>query len=1721
MSSPAQPTWADVEATLPDHLPDAARDSVRDSFFYQHVAPQMAQKGVNIEDARQEFRKQTERPDKAPYPRLEQTGMSALHGLAAPLAGAYGKMTGDQGPSQALEEMEAGQEQETARQGISPTPYKMAGEMIGQAPYWAVGMGAAGKAAEAVKAVRGLKAAIHTIAGGLVQGSYDAASADGDPIIAGLKGAAWGAGTVGAFESAGPLWRFLKGAHPEISSQAAKSVEDLTLGKYSEEIAQTASEAIGGTDHIEDSVAEWKAANVKAAKQNGVPKAATVNNDLKGKVQLQVQGADGKPYTLTGLPEEVIKSPNLTEHLDAGGSIQDIGGDPVAASKFLLLNEKLRADNLDLEVPIGRPDNPGEWLDEFVGPLGKRKVGTTKLTNSEVRRSTGLPGKPSVDELINARNSYYHATDLEGMRGILGRGEINTSSSHPVDEEGWMESDHGEGDVTSGVSVSRVPRFLSKADKPITFVIDAEKMPSSRPYTELDYRKTNVDPYLAAKMHKEDPEQTVEEWQKIRPDIAQRNPQFEYEQRTYNEPIPVSAVKGILVDRKALSGVKFADSEHQTYGSWLTAGDEGKVESVQQIMELAQQHNIPVKVFQSGEELHNYRAGLAKEPPGRRWGVSMKDIPPLDNPTMTEMAEPRAETQNVERVRGSADPPLNENGHQQAQEVGERLQAKGGLDDMVSSSSVRAMQSAGHVLQANPRANFAGVADELQSMRSGHLEGSADMENAHKVKASLWREAPDTAIPGRSPASGLPGESPNQVRERVLNAVQQLKRDYEANPRKIGVMTHFTPINLVDAWAAKGTPEDLSIDVEDYLRHKEDPSQVYRFAPNKEGDWKLRKVDLDNDQELRNGIYFIRHGETDWNPPAVKYKETPLVHRYQGDSEVLGGNLGAEIGHEGEKPSVYLNADADRQTLSHEMFHGTVSATGLRKDINELMHDPIVYDIMEGAFDPESKSLYLKAPQVLPEEVYAFASSAVRTGNQDTLEAFGNADTDKETVINWTVDKSKDLLDRLSQVPDSLHKRSLERRTNAVIARGSRYLDDIQSQYNHTGVEVTYNGRDWSATLAENRLRFNDREALLNHLEENYQAPLLAPELVDTTPLPDGIPRYASRLGTVDNQKPPLSSSPSSLKGEPTRKGPGSLIFSHFFRPPSGWYDSAARRFDMPELFQAWQNLDDSQLKLTNAAKPYEEALGQLGEGLADGRHNDLFKYFSANEEDAASIAKELKFSPEEMEKIQHFDANFAKPLDLRSYLQDYLPALKAGADPEQVLESGSAIYDAVQRGDLDPRDSDIIRISNNYMRGILTHDIIKPATNSLADLAKSADLRELRPLIERDIDYALGRPDITTTAVRGAVESFIELGNKAITNVNKFLPSGMHIESLEDNPRDAIDKYLLLSYAGSLALRPAILIRNLAELFTTSYPILGNHLWGGLRDAFPALREGQSNELVERAYKYGAMVSKSNLQELYAGGGPAGGVEGKLEKIGIAALRYLQVSHNATRLVAFAGFEKKVGEAIRANLQDPKAFLRESGLWFLPKGQQDVFTREFSKLTPETYDDFASRAASKLVDATQWNYRRGATPGLYKYQLGRLFGQYGTWPLNYLEYARRFAQASDKQAMVQGLTRLAIAHSTILFAGQGAGIDTSHWVFFSPAGYEGSPLLKAVLSAPAALSSGPRGEEARSNLLDVANPMELIPGAEEFKEMYSAVNMEDRSKLVRLMGFTPYEGGK
>jgi len=137
--------------------------------------------------------------------------------------------------------------------------------------------------------------------------------------------------------------------------------------------------------------------------------------------------------------------------------------------------------------------------------------------------------------------------------------------------------------------------------------------------------------------------------------------------------------------------------------------------------------------------------------------------------------------------------------------------------------------------------------------------GRTSPSSPSSVTSSDVRKSPGFIILGQS----APTESFNSFRFRALSSVVALMSKLAESPKyPLAVSVPSEVIKLVNAWVAKGLPDDLSVDPKALTAAESPmPGEVKRFWSDTNGNWIMSKFDPEKESTLPGGsIYFIEYG---------------------------------------------------------------------------------------------------------------------------------------------------------------------------------------------------------------------------------------------------------------------------------------------------------------------------------------------------------------------------------------------------------------------------------------------------------------------------------------------------------------------------------------------------------------------------------------------------------------------------------------------------------------------------------------------------------------------------------------------------------------------------------------------------------------------------------------------------------------------------------------------
>lgn len=884
-------------------------------------------------------------------------------------------------------------------------------------------------------------------------------------------------------------------------------------------------------------------------------------------------------------------------------------------------------------------------------------------------------------------------------------------------------------------------------------------------------------------------------------------------------------------------------------------------------------------------------------------------------------------------------------------------------------------------------------------------------------------------------------------------------------------------------------------------------------------------------------------------PSSTGFAERPLASRFVTKEGVIVGSeetpfAGLTYSEVGEHPIIYYTKDLlTRGIVYHETNHALVGNLGLTNTLVE-MGSKIDYktgtmwrDLLN-ALDP----LYSEKPYVdfFPEEVWNHLNQAIRLGDEDMLQSFIDADLDRANVLGFARTVNRTLLDNLHHFDDSLHKRVLERRLEDILRRTGT-LAEKNRQVSPSGLTVRYaDGNFHVVDEAAKKTHVFDSEANAASFMERHRQPLSTPELADFSSVPPEVRNVLPKPATTPStRRRPTSQDPTIVKAlglpEKGRIPVGLSPLTFLFTPFYSWLDTVSRRANSPYLYEVFGvKLKQAAIHADRELHLWKDKIVATGaDKLGYEKLSDIGVYLGTIKNKRGKAAVDLHLTNEEIEvasKIEKVHQDLERQYGRKSpytdhYFQqwDHPENIFDNPPPSSTLSKDDIAWSIkhARRFEIDFEDKNALSNLVTFARLTSKDRVMGEAVTEAKGIvnAKNAEgkyaLGTLRPLFQRHLDYMDQVPDYSDRAIRLGIQHAYDSINEVIPKVNKWLPADHKLGKLEP-PADAMQKYLTLSFASTMGWhRPISAIRDSLQVVMTTYPLLGEKYFSvGMRDAWKKGAFDEAQDAGALMFEHPLSALRSTRPEMEAG-------RGKVIKFADWLLTPMTISNNANRMVSYFGHKEQALDALKGYLghRNPKQFLKESSAIFLDDGMKSAILAELPTVTPSNWEPFVQRVAKEMTEISQWNYHRGAQPGAYKFAVGRLLGQYGTWPLNYISFIQRILRNGDAVDKSKVMTRLMLAHTTIFSAMEGIGIDAGQWILTQPISYSGGPLFQTVTNLPQSFDfESDRGREARDQL--VRQLYLSVPTGLAFRNIWTAIAEDKPDKALIFLGFQPMKEG-
>lgn len=461
-------------------------------------------------------------------------------------------------------------------------------------------------------------------------------------------------------------------------------------------------------------------------------------------------------------------------------------------------------------------------------------------------------------------------------------------------------------------------------------------------------------------------------------------------------------------------------------------------------------------------------------------------------------------------------------------------------------------------------------------------------------------------------------------------------------------------------------------------------------------------------------------------------------------------------------------------------------------------------------------------------------------------------------------------------------------------------------------------------------------------------------------------------------------------------------------------------------------------------------------------------------------------------------------------YIQNYFPHYRRKSDADapnsiraafresnkQVNAPTMSFISEMQRtGRMTKYETDPRVVSMQYLRSGLSKSLLKEPLDNAAEVINS--------IPTDNANAALLRQQLTKffrLAHAGQPEAFVG-ANVATKNLLEML--GVNLDELTKDK--LVNTLLTMNYGAFIGFRPGLALRNLTQTLITTYPVLGARWTGrGIRDtmldrkelwdemkAVGALLEHHVPQPGEDLLyqSVGAMTQEANV---------LAGFKRGVIKITDLGMRWFTQADDINRGVAYAGMKAKTLDAWArwGSRGEWDKFYRKSGLNYFGEATKREFRERLESAGTEEAAKFAGKLAS---DDTQWLYQLGAGPALFSHGVGRLVGQYGTWPSWYLSYLGRGAK--NLQGVERGVwaARAMAVNWALPAVGAAMGLNLNRWTGLSSLSWMGGPAVD-WFSDTADIVTGvsPSGEAtvdrnvalSRLGLRDTGSGISLLPEA-------------------------------
>ena len=389
-------------------------------------------------------------------------------------------------------------------------------------------------------------------------------------------------------------------------------------------------------------------------------------------------------------------------------------------------------------------------------------------------------------------------------------------------------------------------------------------------------------------------------------------------------------------------------------------------------------------------------------------------------------------------------------------------------------------------------------------------------------------------------------------------------------------------------------------------------------------------------------------------------------------------------------------------------------------------------------------------------------------------------------------------------------------------------------------------------------------------------------------------------------------------------------------------------------------------------------------------------------------------------------------------------------------------IHERFRTGEINVYSKDPVLDSLRYMRGLLMKehfDPILPEIKAARELIKAKDIRAGR-LVDDYIDQAIGKPHVSFQKMQGWIQS-------AANAMGKNVPQHL--------VEDVVNNLVMLSYGATIPFRPALIARNWFQAVQTIPARTG---WSSFMEGVQraGTKEGWE-ELIKSGVIPRDQVPIFATSEIWRPGQLK--LTRDLQRLVDRGFKWYKTPDDYGRAMAYFAQKSRVSKHMDDVMQgkiDYETFKQRAKIKTFDPMDEAMFD---SYWAAGERDRAIDHVAASLARETHFRYGHANNPSGWNGVAGRLFGQFGTWPVQYKDFIVTGLTRGTTKDKAEFLMNIVGTNYGVVAAGAAVGLNLNNWINFSSLTYTGGPFAQMAVDL-VKTQSGSDVEKrlARTNLI-------------------------------------------